>query len=142
MIFVSKSISRINQCSFSTNKIFDIVMMINRICSTFPIFHSQPKFFFSSGATFLKMVESFFDRASVHTGIRTDRLNFYKKAENIVKCSIPLVRGTFSPIQIMDPSKPSQLIVVNTKLTNCRQKEELDMQRMSISKKSKPLPVS
>jgi hypothetical protein len=40
------------------------------------------------------MVESFFDRAAVHTGIRTDRLNFYKKAENVVKCSIPLIRGT------------------------------------------------
>lgn len=51
---------------------------------------------FSSGTSFLKMVESFFDRAGVHTGIRTDRLNFYKKAENIVKCSIPLVRGTIA----------------------------------------------
>lgn len=53
----------------------------------------QVKFGFASGATFLKMVESFFDRAAVHTGIRSDRLNFYKKAENVVKCSIPLVRG-------------------------------------------------
>lgn len=57
----------------------------------------QPHYSFSSGATFLKMVESFFDRAAVHTAIRTDRLNFYKKAENIVKCSIPLVRGNSYP---------------------------------------------
>lgn len=67
--------------------------MINNIFKrssllTLPLRHQ-----FATGATFLTMVESFFDRAAVHTGIRTDRLNFYKKAENVVKCSIPLIRG-------------------------------------------------
>jgi hypothetical protein len=41
------------------------------------------------------MVESFFDRAALHTGIRADRLAFYKKAENVLKCSIPLFRGIY-----------------------------------------------
>ena len=43
--------------------------------------------------TFLRTVESFYGRAGVHTGIRSDRLNYYKKAENTVKCTIPLVKG-------------------------------------------------
>lgn len=38
------------------------------------------------------MVENYFDKAGRHTSIRPDRLNFYKKAENVVKCSITLVR--------------------------------------------------
>ena len=57
-------------------------------------------FMFSSntndGATFLKMVDSYFDKASVHTGIRADYLNFYKKPDNVVKCSIPIIRGKFT----------------------------------------------
>ena len=39
------------------------------------------------------MVESYFDKAGRHTSIRPDRLNFYKKAQNVVKCSITLERG-------------------------------------------------
>ena len=46
--------------------------------------------------TFLRTVEAFYGRAGVHTGIRSDRLNYYKKAENIVKCTIPLVRGRYN----------------------------------------------
>ena len=60
-----------------------------------PMFTQTGKFQFSQGATFLNMVENFFDRAALHTGIRADRLAYYKKAENVLKCSIPLVRGTF-----------------------------------------------
>ena len=67
--------------------------MINNIFKRSSFLTLPLRYQFASGATFLKMVESFFDRAAVHTGIRTDRLNFYKKAENVVKCSIPLVRG-------------------------------------------------
>lgn len=47
----------------------------------------------SAGSNFLKMVDSYFDKAGIHTGIRSDYLNFYKKPDNVVKCSIPLVRG-------------------------------------------------
>jgi hypothetical protein len=52
-------------------------------------------FGFSSGSSFLQMVDSYFDKAGVHTGIRSDYLNFYKKPDNVVKCSIPIVRGIF-----------------------------------------------
>lgn len=69
--------------------------MINNILKRSLLFGTPMRYSFSSGAAFLKMVESFFDRAAVHTGIRSDYLNFYKKAENVVKCSIPLIRGKF-----------------------------------------------
>lgn len=48
------------------------------------------------GADFLRMVESYFDKASRYTHIRADKLNFYKKPENVVKCSLTLVRGNIS----------------------------------------------
>ena len=48
------------------------------------------------GQSFLKMVESYFDKAGIHTGIRSDYLNFYKKPDNVVKCTYPIVRGTCS----------------------------------------------
>ncbi len=70
-------------------------MIFNKISKGLPLLNSPLRYNFSGGATFLKMVEGFFDRAALHTGIRADRLNFYKKAENIIKCSIPLVRGIF-----------------------------------------------
>ena len=44
--------------------------------------------------TFLQMVEAYFDKAGRHTSIRPDRLNFYKKPENVVKFTLTLVRGT------------------------------------------------
>lgn len=40
------------------------------------------------------MVESYFDKAGKHTNIRADKLNFYKKADNVVKFTLTLVRGT------------------------------------------------
>lgn len=41
---------------------------------------------------FLQMVEQYFDKAGKLTNIKPDRLNFYKKADNVVKCSIPIIR--------------------------------------------------
>ena len=50
----------------------------------------------SDGASFLKMVESYFDKAGKHTNIRADKLNFYKKPDNVVKFHLTLTRGNFS----------------------------------------------
>lgn len=47
----------------------------------------------SEGGSFLKMVESYFDKAGSFTNIRADKLNFYKKPDNVVKFSLTLVRG-------------------------------------------------
>lgn len=49
----------------------------------------------SEGASFLKMVEEYFDKAGKLTNIRPDRLNFYKRADNVVKFNLSLTRGTF-----------------------------------------------
>lgn len=46
------------------------------------------------GISFLKMVESYFDKAGKHTNIRPDKLNFFKKPDNVVKFTLTLVRGT------------------------------------------------
>ena len=59
-------------------------------------FKPKPLYRFSTeseGASFLKMVENYFDKAARHTNIRSDILNFYKKPENVVKCTLTLVRG-------------------------------------------------
>lgn len=48
----------------------------------------------SENISFLKMVESYFDKAGKHTNIRLDKLNFYKKPDNVVKFHLTLVRGT------------------------------------------------
>lgn len=48
--------------------------------------------------TFLQMVEAYFDKAGRHTHIRHDRLNFYKKPENVVKFTLTLERGTHKKI--------------------------------------------
>jgi hypothetical protein len=48
----------------------------------------------SEGADFLQMVEQYFDNAGRFTDIRADQLNFYKKADNVVKFNLTLVRGT------------------------------------------------
>ena len=69
--------------------------MIERI--SVGIVSSQTAFWFSGeceGASFLKMVESYFDKAGRYTNIRADKLNFYKKPENVVKYSITLMRGS------------------------------------------------
>ena len=58
----------------------------------------RPIFRFSGdtdGVTFLQMVESYFDKAGKHTNIRADKLNFYKKPDNVVKFNLTLVRGYF-----------------------------------------------
>jgi len=47
----------------------------------------------SDGASFLKMVESYFDKAGRHTNIKPDKLNFLKKPDNVVKMTLTLVRG-------------------------------------------------
>lgn len=47
----------------------------------------------SEGAGFLQMVEQYFDKAGALTGIKPDRLNFYKKADNVVKFNLTLTRG-------------------------------------------------
>lgn len=48
---------------------------------------------FSEGAEFLGMVEKYFDKAGKHTNIRPDLLNFYKRADNVIKLNLTLVRG-------------------------------------------------
>ena len=58
---------------------------------------SVPRYQFSDssdGISFLQMVENYFDKAGRHTNIRPDKLNFYKKPENVVKFTLTLVRGT------------------------------------------------
>lgn len=57
--------------------------------------------FASDNISFLKMVESYFDKAGAHTSIRADKLNFYKKPDNTVKFTLTLVRGIFY-ISILD----------------------------------------
>jgi len=72
--------------------------MIKKICQKLSSISTSPKYAFSQasqGSEFLANIEGFFDKAAIHTGIRTDRLHYYKKAENVVKCSIPLIRGIF-----------------------------------------------
>lgn len=46
----------------------------------------------SEGASFLKMVEQYFDKAGALTKIKPDRLNFYKRADNVVKFNLSLTR--------------------------------------------------
>ena len=47
------------------------------------------------------MVEKYFDKAGQHTKIRPDLLNFYKKADNVVKFNLTLIRGRGSDMQMM-----------------------------------------
>ena len=68
--------------------------MFGTVCKKMQFFGQPARYHFSQGATFLRMVENYFDKAALHTGIRLDKLNFYKKAESVLKCSIPIVRGT------------------------------------------------
>ena len=104
--------------------------MFNKISKGLPLLWQHPRYHFSQGATFLSMVEGFFDRAAIHTGIRADRLAFYKKADSVVKCSIPLIRGNSIYIQTMAPLKPSPPIAANTKPINYQPKEAPAMQKM------------
>lgn len=49
----------------------------------------------SEGDGFLQMVDQYFDKAGKHTDIRPDILNFYKRADNVVKFNLTLLRGTY-----------------------------------------------
>ena len=68
--------------------------MFNRVSKGLPLLWQNPRYRFTQGATFLSMVEGFFDRAAIHTGIRADRLTFYiEEVEALaclmtIKCSI------------------------------------------------------
>lgn len=44
-----------------------------------PVLGSPVRYGLLDSNTFLRMVESYYDRAGVHTGIRSDRLTYYKK---------------------------------------------------------------
>lgn len=47
------------------------------------------------------MVQEYFDKAGRHTNIKPDKLNFYKKPDNVVKMTLTLVRGTFYLMKTM-----------------------------------------
>ena len=78
------------------------------------------------------MVEKYFDKAGRHTNIRPDLLNFYKKADNVVKFNLTLIRGIHIFMQMMTVSKSFPLTDVSIKLTSFPQKEEQDMHKMWI----------
>ena len=95
------------------------------------------------GQSFLTMVENYFDKAGIHTGIRSDYLNFYKKPDNVVKCTYPIIRGSYYHLtKKTEQFKPSLLTDANIKLTNFQLREEQDMLKMSASNKLKPSLVS
>lgn len=58
------------------------------------LLHTNRFYNSSDGASFLKMVEAYFDKAGRHTNIKPDRLTFLKKPDNLVKMTLTLVRGT------------------------------------------------
>jgi hypothetical protein len=60
---------------------------------------------FSEGTEFLNMVEKYFDKAGEHTNIRPDILNFYKRADNVVKFNLTLTRGKYPFIKMTSPLK-------------------------------------
>lgn len=79
------------------------------------------------------MVEKYFDKAGQHTNIRADVLNFYKRADNVVKFNLTLTRGTHPSIKTTTLSKSSPPIAASTRPTNSPPKEAPDMPRMLIS---------
>ncbi len=94
----------------------------------------------SEGAAFLQMVEQYFDKAGALTNIRPDKLNFYKKADNVVKFNLTLTRGNSILIQTMAQSKLSPLIDANTKHLNSQPRVEQGMLKMLIFTKLKHWP--
>ena len=88
------------------------------------------------------MVEKYFDAAGKHTNIRPDILNFYKKADNVVKFNLTLIRGHLFFIQMIKVSKSFQPIDASIRLINFPRKEEQGTPKMSISLKFKLLPAS
>lgn len=93
---------------------------------------------FSEGAEFLGMVEKYFDKAGKHTNIRADMLNFYKRADNVVKFNLTLIRGNDTIIKMTTQSKLSLLIDVSIKLTNYQPKVEPVTPRMLILQRLRP----
>ena len=93
---------------------------------------------FSGGDEFLGMVEKYFDKAGQYTSIRPDILNFYKRADNVVKFNLTLLRGISLPTQMMTPSKSFPPTDASTRPTNSPPRVEPDMLRMLISLKLKP----
>ncbi len=84
------------------------------------------------------MVEQYFDKAGALTNIRADRLNFYKKADNVVKFNLTLNRGKIFLIQMTAPFKSFRRTDASTRPTNSPPKEEPDTRKMLTSMKSKP----
>ena len=70
------------------------------------------------------MVEKYFDKAGRHTNIKPDWLSFYKKADNVVKFNLTLVRGTHPFTQTMTRSRSFPLIDASTKLISYQPREE------------------
>jgi hypothetical protein len=88
------------------------------------------------------MVEKYFDKAGHHTNIRSDLLNFYKKADNVVKFNLTLIRGTHTITQMMIRYKLSPPTDVSIKLISFLLREGPDMRKTWIWLKLKPLLVS
>ena len=80
----------------------------------------------------MEMVEKYFDKAGRHTNIRPDLLNFYKKADNVVKFNLTLIRGISTLIQMMILFRLFLHIDVNIKLISYLLKEEPDTLKMLI----------
>jgi hypothetical protein len=96
---------------------------------------------FSEGAEFLGMVEKYFDKAGQHTNIRSDILNFYKRADNVVKFNLTLIRGTTPSMQMMNPSKSFPHTDASTRPTSCPPRVERGMPRMLILPKWRHWPA-
>lgn len=56
----------------------------------------KPTYSFSDGKGFLEQVEKYITKAGSFTEIRPDHLNFYMKADNVVKFNLTLTRGSHS----------------------------------------------
>jgi hypothetical protein len=78
------------------------------------------------------MVEKYFDKAGKYTNIRPDLLNFYKKADNVVKFNLTLIRGTLLLMKTMSQLKSFLHIDANIRHINFPPKEEQDMHKMLI----------
>lgn len=83
----------------------------------------------SEGAGFLKMVEQYFDKAGALTNIRPDKLNFYKKADNVVKFNLTLTRGNSFFIQMMVALKSFPPTDASTRPINCQPRAEPGTQK-------------
>lgn len=97
---------------------------------------------FSEGAEFLGMVEKYFDKAGQHTSIRADLLNFYKRADNVVKFNLTLLRGNSPHTQTTSPSRSFPPTAASTRRTNSPPRAEPGTQRMLISQRSRRSPAS